>query len=159
MAYDSSGITAAYKRLGLTPGVSPIAARRRYRELIKESHPDRFPAGSESQTRAVRITQEINSAYETIKRAAVHHEVPLWQPSPPAKRVSKDDEYVEDRALTIDRFGTGLIGLLLGVFIDFGIGSELAVVWVLVPVIAGIVGFVFGMSAIQAVIRILWWLS
>lgn len=158
MAYESENIAAAYKTLGLTPGVSPLSARRRYRELIKESHPDKFPHDSATQAKAVRVTQEINKAYETIKRAAIHHEVPLWRPTPAKQRVSKNVDYV-DGSTVIDRIGIGVLALLLGLLLDFSIGSELAVVWIVVPLAAGAVGFIFGVRAIEIAMRVLWWLS
>ncbi len=158
MAYDSENIAAAYRTLGLTPGVSPLAARRRYRELIKESHPDKFPHDSATQAKAVRATQEINRAYETIKRAAIHHEVPLWRPAPEKQPISKNVDYV-DRSTLTDRIGTGVLALLLGLFLDLSIGSELAIVWILVPLIFGVCGFIFGLRAIEIVMRVLWWIT
>jgi preprotein translocase subunit Sec63 len=157
MVTDAKHIAAAYRILGLQPGVSPLAARRRYRDLIKESHPDRFPTGSPLQAEATRITQEINDAYRTIKQAAIHHEVPLRRPTPAAQSVSSSVAHFEDFTVT-DRVLAAVVGVLLGGFLDLAIMSESALVWLAVPLIAGAVGALFGWRAIEMVIRVLWWI-
>jgi preprotein translocase subunit Sec63 len=155
MAHDSRLIAESYRTLGLEPGVSPLTARRRYRDLIKESHPDRFPAGSPLQAEATRITQQINDAYRTIKHAAIHHEVPLRRPTA-AQSASPNVAHLEDFTIA-DRAFAAFLGLLLGGLIDLAIMSESAVVWLVVPVTAAVVGALFGWRAIELVIRILWW--
>jgi DnaJ-class molecular chaperone len=100
MANDDRVIARAYRILGLEPGVSPLAARRRYRALVKESHPDRYPPDSPSQAEATRRTQEINNAYRMIKDAAVHHEVPLRQSTAASQTVSPNIASLEFDTIT-----------------------------------------------------------
>src|SRR5262245_7409356 len=156
MAEDARQITAAYRILGLEPGVSPFAARRRYRDLIKKSHPDRFPAGSPRQAEATRLTQEINAAYRTIKQAAIHHEVPLRRQTTATPAPSPDLAPLDEFTIA-DRVFFAVLGLLLGGFLDLSFGAESAVVWVAVPLVTGVAGALFGWRAIELVIRFLWW--
>ena len=61
------GVLAAYDRLGLVPGASIEEVDKKRRELIKRSHPDRFPE-PDQRVRAERITAEINAAHDIIER-------------------------------------------------------------------------------------------
>ena len=150
-------ITRAYRVLGLEPGVSPLAARRRYRELIKEWHPDRHPHGSPAQAEASRRTQEINDSYRAIKDAALHREVPLRRPAAAAQASSPTVVPFEVDTVA-DRVVAAVVGILLGAFIDLALMSESAIVWVAVPVVLGAAGAALGWRAIEAVVRVLWWL-
>jgi preprotein translocase subunit Sec63 len=157
MANDDRDIAKAYRILGLEPGVSPLAARRRYRILIKESHPDLYPQGAPSQADATRRTQEINNAYRTIKHAAVHHEVPLRQSTATPQAVapsiaSSEFDTISDRAVA------AIVGVILGAFMDLALMSESAIVWIAVPLTAAVAGAVFGGRAIEWLIRLLWWI-
>ncbi|MCJ2542323.1 J domain-containing protein [Thermostichus vulcanus] len=49
-----------YQRLGLSPGASPEAIRRAYRQLSKRYHPDTSPLAPEV---AIRRFQELQEAY------------------------------------------------------------------------------------------------
>jgi len=49
-----------YTTLGLTPGVSPVEIKSRYRELARQFHPDRNQAGAERMA-------AINVAYEALQ--------------------------------------------------------------------------------------------
>ena len=156
MANDDRVIARAYRLLGLEPGVSPLAARRRYRVLIKESHPDLYPAGSPSHADATRRTQEINNAYRIIKHAAGHHEVPLRQAPAGPQAVSPS---IAGREFdTIDRAVAAIAGLIVGTFIDLALMSESAIVWISVPLTAAVAAAAFGDRAIELLIRILWWI-
>jgi DnaJ-domain-containing protein 1 len=62
-------VLSAYQRLGLVPGVSMEEVDRKRRELVKKSHPDRFP-DPEKRVRAERLTAEINAAHDSIERHA-----------------------------------------------------------------------------------------
>ena len=157
MANDEREIARAYRILGLKPGVSPLAARRRYRVLIKELHPDLYPAGSPSQSDATRRTQEINNAYRIIKYAAVHHEVPLRQSTTAPEAVSATIASREFDTIT-DRAVAAIVGFILGAFMDLALMSESAIVWLAVPLTAALVGAAFGDRAIEWLIRILWWI-
>jgi preprotein translocase subunit Sec63 len=158
MAHDARQIAEAYRVLGLAPGVSPLAARRRYRALIREVHPDRYPHGSTSQAEATRRTQKINEAYYTLKHAAVHREVPLRQPAAAAQPATSS--FTPLRVDTIsDRVGSGIVGVVVGLFLAFALSSESAIVWVVVPLATAGVSAAVGWRAIEAVIRFLWWAS
>ena len=59
--------------LGLAPGADPDEVRRRYRELVREHHPDRHIAAGvpeEMVEIATRRLQKINEAYERIMEMA-----------------------------------------------------------------------------------------
>ena len=152
---DTHRIAAAYTVLGLELGVSPLAARRRYRALVKEWHPDRHPAGSHAQLAATRRMQELTDAYHTIKQAAVHREVPLRPPraTPASPGVPAFDLSVDT---WLDRVVAGTVGVLLGGFIALALMSESVALWVGLPLLLGAAGAVFGWRAIEAVLRILW---
>jgi preprotein translocase subunit Sec63 len=158
MANDDRVIARAYRILGLEPGVSPLAAKRRFRVLVKESHPDRYPPDSPSQAEATRRTQEINSAYRMIKDAAVHHEVPLRQSTGASQAVSPGIASLEFDTIT-DRAIAAIVGLILGGFIDLAFMSDSALVWIAVPLIAAVAGAAFGGRAIELLIRLLWWIA
>ncbi len=59
----------AYAVLGLTPGVAPRALKRRYRELVRTWHPDRFASDPIGQAQAEQRLREINLAYDAIGAA------------------------------------------------------------------------------------------
>ena len=153
---DAVALSRAYRILGLNPGVSPLMARRRYRDLVKKWHPDRCPADAQSQTEATRRTQEVNEAYQIIKHAALYHEVPLRHsrpsPQPPASTATNLNVQT-----TLDRVIACVAGILLGFVVDFGLLSNSAIVWICVPVALGLLAATFGWRVIEWIIRILWW--
>ena len=72
----SDTATAAQKRreafdiLGLPPESSPEAIKKRYRELAREHHPDRYATmGEEMQKTATKRFQVIQEAYDYITRS------------------------------------------------------------------------------------------
>ncbi len=56
-----------YQRLGLSPGASPEAIRRAYRQLSKRYHPDTSPLAPEV---AIRCFQELQEAYLVLSNPA-----------------------------------------------------------------------------------------
>jgi len=60
-------VVAAYERLGLRVGAPMEEVSRKRRELIKRSHPDRFP-DADKRARAERLASEINASYDVISR-------------------------------------------------------------------------------------------
>ena len=59
--------------LGLAPGAPPEQVRRRYRDLVREHHPDRHIAAGvpeEMVELATRRLQKINEAYDRIMEVA-----------------------------------------------------------------------------------------
>ncbi len=71
-----------YRTLEVDLGASPFTIKRGYRRLVKKWHPDRYPAGSPEQKRAVDEMQKINHAYQQIRRAPLRYRA-ARQPSPP----------------------------------------------------------------------------
>ncbi|MFS8829262.1 MULTISPECIES: J domain-containing protein [unclassified Synechococcus] len=81
-----------YQRLGLSPGASPEAIRRAYRQLSKRYHPDTSPLAPEV---AIRCFQELQEAYLVL--------------SNPAKRAIYDASL---RAVTANTGSLGMPGSL-----------------------------------------------
>lgn len=66
-----SSISQAYALLGITPDVSDDALKKAYRALVREHHPDIIKAQGASDEylkAATEKVQEINAAYEMIKK-------------------------------------------------------------------------------------------
>ena len=60
---------SAYKILGVDPSASDEEVKRAYREMAKKNHPDLVSnLGDEVRQAAEKKFQEINAAYETIKK-------------------------------------------------------------------------------------------
>ena len=60
---------SAYKILGIEPTATDEEVKKAYREMAKKNHPDLVSnLGDEVRTAAERKFQEINGAYETIKK-------------------------------------------------------------------------------------------
>ncbi len=60
----------AFDILGLETGTSPEAIKKRYRELVREHHPDRYAQmGEEMQQTATKRFQVIQEAYDFITRS------------------------------------------------------------------------------------------
>ncbi len=60
---------SAYKILGIDPSASDEEVKKAYREMAKKNHPDLVSnLGEEVRQAAEKKFQEINAAYETIKR-------------------------------------------------------------------------------------------
>lgn len=71
---DSSGssLDSAYAVLGITPGSSYEDARRAYREMAKQHHPDRLRAQGLPEGMVEKATKrmaEVNSAWDEIRKA------------------------------------------------------------------------------------------
>ena len=58
-----------YEELGVTRGASADEIKKAYRKLAKKYHPDRLSSlGEDAQKAAKEKFQEINNAYEAIKK-------------------------------------------------------------------------------------------
>ena len=67
-----ANIEDAYKLLGVNPGDDMSVIKKAYRKLVREYHPDIIKSqnkGEEYMKEATAKTQEINQAYEMIKKA------------------------------------------------------------------------------------------
>ena len=151
-------LAEACKVLGVEPGVSPLRARQRYRQLVKQWHPDRHPKDPQSQAAATRRTQELSAAYKRVKDAARRGEVPMrtpsaWRPSPAAGPPVPVVDTLADRAL---RF---VVGAVVGVIVDFEILSDSLAVWIGIPVTLGLAVAAFGWAVLEWVLRKVWWLA
>ena len=62
--------TRAYAQLGVPPGASPMQFRKRYKELVRRWHPDRFASDPRGQAEAAVRMREINAAYHLILASA-----------------------------------------------------------------------------------------
>ena len=60
---------SAYKILGIEPTATDEEVKKAYREMAKKNHPDLVNnLGEDVRQAAVKKFQEINDAYETIKK-------------------------------------------------------------------------------------------
>jgi DnaJ domain len=62
--------TRAYAQLGVPLGASPVLLRKRYKELVRRWHPDRFASDPRGQAEAAVRMREINAAYHLILASA-----------------------------------------------------------------------------------------
>ena len=70
--HPQATIEDAYKVLGVSPNDSLETIKKAYRKLVREYHPDIIKAQGKDENylkEATAKTQEINSAYEMIKKA------------------------------------------------------------------------------------------
>ena len=66
---DYMGITNSYKILGIEPSATDEEVKKAYREMAKKNHPDLVTnLGEEVRQAAEKKFQEINGAYESIKK-------------------------------------------------------------------------------------------
>ena len=71
-AQPQATIEDAYRTLGVHPSDSLETIKKAYRKLVREYHPDIIKAQGKDENylkEATAKTQEINSAYEMIKKA------------------------------------------------------------------------------------------
>jgi curved DNA-binding protein CbpA len=78
-----------YTVLGVSPGASPEELHDAYRRLVKRHHPDRNNGSPES----TRRFQEIQAAYDAIKRGAAR---PKARATPPPRAAPDVEARVED---------------------------------------------------------------
>ena len=152
------GLRRAFEVLGLEPGVSPLRARHRYRQLLRDWHPDRHAKDPSSQASATLRTQEITEAYRRAREAALHGEVPLrrprgWQPEATAHSPAPSVDTAVDRAF---RFAGGA---LVGLVLDFFVLADSAMVWIAIPIGTGTFVALFGWGILDWTLRKLWWLA
>lgn len=62
----STSSTDFYRVLGVVPSASDADIRKAYKKRSLETHPDRFPVGSQEQREATGNFQEVNNAYYVL---------------------------------------------------------------------------------------------
>jgi curved DNA-binding protein CbpA len=72
----------AYSELDLEPTASAAQIKRRYRELVRAHHPDRWPAGSADEARAAERMRRVNAAYDLIENAPLQGQGAAGAPRP-----------------------------------------------------------------------------
>lgn len=60
-------LIAAYKILGLSPGVPFDQVRKTYKQLLKQHHPDKHGSAPDAQKKATETSARINDAYRIIE--------------------------------------------------------------------------------------------
>jgi curved DNA-binding protein CbpA len=55
-----------YETLGIAESAKPEQIKRTYRRLVKQLHPDLFPAASEAQVEAAEQLRVVNAAYAIL---------------------------------------------------------------------------------------------
>lgn len=83
----------SYAVLGLSPGSSYPAVRKRYMSLVKTWHPDRFASDPQGQAEAGERLRVINRAYSALARRL---DVPAGEtrrssPRPAGRRLSREE--------------------------------------------------------------------
>jgi len=73
-AYTSFGqeLNAAYQLLGVTPDCDPASMKKAYRQKISKVHPDKLAgknASPSEQARAKELSQQLQAAYQLIKKS------------------------------------------------------------------------------------------
>lgn len=63
----------AYKLLGTEYSADSSQVRRAYLRLVRQHHPDKFPAGSVEQHQATAATARINEAYRLVRDAPLRY--------------------------------------------------------------------------------------
>lgn len=71
---SSSSATDFYQILGLSSTASDADIRKAYKKRSLETHPDRFPVGSQAQREATGLFQEVNNAYYVLSDSARRRE-------------------------------------------------------------------------------------
>ncbi|HAA55869.1 MAG TPA: hypothetical protein DCE42_13990 [Myxococcales bacterium] len=62
-------VERSYKLLGLPYGTGIDKVKDRWRDLLKDSHPDRFMSDPKAYDQATRTTQHLTAAYHSIVKA------------------------------------------------------------------------------------------
>jgi hypothetical protein len=66
----SDAARRAYATLGLPPGAAPALVKRRYRQLVRQWHPDRFASDAANQAEATERLAHFNAAYHLLTAEA-----------------------------------------------------------------------------------------
>ena len=132
-------VARSYAILGLKPGASLSAIRRRYRFLARRWHPDRHASQAANNAQATQEMQRINDAYQVIVEDLAAARAPGLQPQEGGRRLSRDEiealanaigsKSAAERMLTaIGWVGTtteGLVAILFGL----GLAMKFSLAW------------------------------
>lgn len=82
----------AHAVLGVEPGASAAQLRRRYLDLVRRWHPDRFAADPRGQAEAEAQMRDINHAYQVLRGSAAGHpsDPPRAPSARPGQRLSRE---------------------------------------------------------------------
>ena len=159
-AADLDTLLAAYRTLDVAVRASAQAIRFRYRELVRQHHPDRFAAGSPEQARAQERMREINAAYDLIEAAPLQHHQFASEPlDAPPPRPGPLDRPVSVAVETFARFGMGvLLGLLIVAALHRRRVPGVEAYGFIIPMVVGL-ACTSTSASMNGLIRWLWWWS
>jgi hypothetical protein len=127
MGYAPDRVGHAYATLGLRRGCSRREAARRYKQLVKQWHPDQYANDPQGQAEASARMREINAAYAMVRKLAspevrVRSVAEKPTASSPVQRAGTGrrltQEEIDDIAKAIG--GPGIIDTLMRYFFWFG---------------------------------------
>ena len=127
--------TRAYAQLGVPLGASPVQLRRRYKELVRRWHPDRFASDPRGQAEAAVRMREINAAYHLILASAGSPPHGASGSSGPRTHASRAPLTRDEIERMVQAVGTdGPVDIVLGSFRTLGrmTGRALAGVFLVV---------------------------
>jgi DnaJ-domain-containing protein 1 len=151
MSYDRESIERGYETLGVNARDSAPSIRRRYRQLVKRWHPDRFREGSQAHDQATLRIRAINAAYAQIKdaplrRAAVLPTRPVAAQAGARRSAPAPTPPPPRRSSGVALAATA--GLAVGLFIELLVpmGRQMlgqAAGWMVFPIVGAALGPVF----------------
>jgi DnaJ-domain-containing protein 1 len=151
MSYDREAIQRDYETLGVNPRDSAPSIRRRYRQLVKRWHPDRFREGSQAHGQATLRIRAINAAYAQIKDAPLRRGAVLTARPVTAQASARRSAPAPTRPLPRRNGGLALAataGVAVGLFIELLVpmGRQMlghAAGWMVFPMVGAALGPVF----------------
>lgn len=166
MAIDPADLPAlrkAYQALGVPVEASAHAIKQEYRRRAKLWHPDKWPAGSESQVRATAQMRDLNEAYGLVRHAPLRYHVES-HPRVEARAARRHAPVVReslrftDRSEYVARF---VLGALLGGVIALSLlwpgTTESVPLLIAVPIGLGLLSVIFGDDFWHFVLDWVWW--
>jgi DnaJ-domain-containing protein 1 len=150
MAYDREAIRRDYETLGVNPRDSTPTIRRRYRQLVKRWHPDRFSEGSQAHDQATSRIRAINAAYAQIKDAPLRRETSLPTRQRPVAAAAGERRRTPAPPRALPKRGgdaalAATAGIAVGLLIELlmPMGREMlgqAAGWIMLPVVGAALG-------------------
>jgi hypothetical protein len=150
MAYDRDAIRRDYETLGVNPKDSTPTIRRRYRQLVKRWHPDRFSEGSQAHGQATSRIRAINAAYAQIKDAPLRREAILPPRRSPAAASAAERRRAPAPRRPLPKRGgdaalAAMAGIAVGLLLELlmPMGREMlghAAGWMMLPVVGAALG-------------------